>query len=217
MIKEKYFTDIKGIGNLDIEEVICEYDFPVLFTLINETTQKRYISVCCEVVKEQRWIIVPISVNDIINLLTDKIDIYSSFTTNPESECIIAHWSKENKETTYEYLKCCSIPEGDFPLKGEFLEAEEGEFEEYIQRLQSHEFLDVTYELVITPICDKKKEKRYENNNKVKAINYTIYDIFTYSIFGFFYDMKDIVIKHKSYQIKYNTFSPEKFLHKIVF
>lgn len=165
MKKDNYFTEIKGIGNLDIDEIICEYDFPVLFTLKNSKSDNRYIAVCCEIVEEQRWVISPISVNNIINLLTDKIDIYSSFITNPKAECIIAHWSKSKKVTTYDYIKCSDIPESDLPLKGEYLEAEEGEFEEYIDKLKNNVIFEIDNKMDILQIKIKNYSVSYSINN----------------------------------------------------
>lgn len=203
MIKEKYFIDIKGIGNLDIEEVICEYDFPVLFTLINEISRQRYIAVCCEVVNEQRWIIVPISVNDILKLLTDKIDIYTAFTSNKEADCIVAHWSNLTKTTTYDYIKCYGIPKDDFPLENEFLEAEDGEFDDYIRKLQDKELFEISFNYVITPICNTNRVLTYCNHIRSMIQELISYDIFENRFMSLNCDIKDGFSNNKS--IRFNN------------
>lgn len=168
MKKIDYFSNIKDIGSLDIEEIICEYDFPVLFTLINNKSHKRYIAVCCDVVYEQRWIISPISVANIIKLLKDQIDIYSSFKTDLNAECIIAHW-KKNEGMRYEYITCSKLADEELPLKGDFLEADDGEFDEYIKKLETNEIIELVSNEVLLPVDNIKFNLMYQNNSASKV------------------------------------------------
>lgn len=120
MTNKNYFTNIPNIGDLDIEQVLVEDDFPIFFTLISKT-QKRYICVCCEIYEEQRWIISPISKDILIKLLKDEITIHDAFITQDIEKCIIAHWSKENPVLRYDLVDTCDVPKDDLPLN-EYLE-----------------------------------------------------------------------------------------------
>lgn len=133
-----FFTDVPGVGNLNLEEIIVDDTCPIFFTLISEKGQ-RYISVCCELHEEQRWVVAPISNTGLIELLTNKLSIKDAFFTRSNEKCIIAHWSKNNPILRYEKVVSNELPEQDLPLD-EMLEAEDGEFAEYIQNIQDSEF-----------------------------------------------------------------------------
>lgn len=60
------------------------------------------------------------------------------FFTKSKEKCIIVHWSKETPVTRYEQVATKELPKQDLPLD-EMLEAEEGEFEEYIQKIKDSE------------------------------------------------------------------------------
>ena len=135
MYKNPYFTNVPNIGNLDLEEILVEDDIPVFFTLISENKQ-RYISVCCEIYGEQRWIIAPVSNDRLIELLTNKLSIRDIFLNN--EGYIIVHWSKDNPTLRYETVDPHEPPEDDLPLN-EMLDTEKDEFSEYITEIQKEE------------------------------------------------------------------------------
>lgn len=134
MYNNPFFIAVPGFGDLNWEEIIVEDTCPIFFTLISEKGQ-RYISVCCELYEEQRWVVAPISNAGLIELLTNKCSMRDAFFTQPNEKCIIAHWSKDNPKLRYEIAAQNELHEQDLPLD-EMLEAEEGKFTEYIQRIQ---------------------------------------------------------------------------------
>lgn len=132
-----FFTDVPGVGNLDLEEILVDGICPIFFTLISGKGQ-RYISMCCEFFEEQRWVITPISNVGLIKLLTNKLSMKDAFFTQSNEKCIIAHWSKDNPVLRYEEVAQNELPQQDLPID-ETLEAEEDEFEEYIQKIKNSE------------------------------------------------------------------------------
>ncbi len=134
MYNNPFFTAVPDVGDLNLEEIIVDDICPIFFTLISEKGQ-RYISVCCELYEEQRWVVAPISSAGLIELLTNKLSMKDAFFTQNNEECIIAHWSKDNPVLRYEKAAPDELPEQDLPLD-EMLEAEDDEFAEYIQIIQ---------------------------------------------------------------------------------
>ena len=131
---KNYFTNIPNIGDLDLEKVLFEDICPIFFTLISKE-QKRYISVCCELYEEQRWLISPISNSNLIQMLKDEISMRNAFLTQKSEKCIVAHWSKGNPTIRYDLVDTCDLPEDDLPLD-ECLESEDDEITEYIKLLE---------------------------------------------------------------------------------
>lgn len=78
MYHNPYFSDVPDVGNLDMEEIMVRDICPIFFTLISKNGQ-RYISVCCELYGEQRWIVAPITNTGLIELLTNKLSIRDAF------------------------------------------------------------------------------------------------------------------------------------------
>lgn len=137
MYNNPFFTNITDIGDLNWEEIIVDDACPIFFTLISNNG-KRYISVCCELYEEQRWLISPISNSNLIRMLKNEISMRDAFLTQNEEKCVIAHWSKDDPTLKYDLVDTCDLPDRDLPVD-EMLEAEEGEFEEYIQKIQNSE------------------------------------------------------------------------------
>lgn len=142
MYNNPFFANIPSVGDLNWEEIIVEDICPIFLVLISENRQQ-YISVCCELYEEQRWVVAPISNTDLIILLTNKLSVKDAFFTQSNEKCFVAHWSKDNPKLRYDVTVPNKLPEQDLPLN-EMLEVEEGEFAEYIQKIQDSESKPVT-------------------------------------------------------------------------
>jgi len=129
-----YFNDVPKFGDLYLEETLFEDECPMLFVLRNKDSSKRFISVCCDFRKEQRWIISTTSVKAILDLLNDKITIRDIFT-KPNESFIIAKWERGFENVKFKECNLSQIDEEDLPTGGIFFEAD-GEFDEYISFLE---------------------------------------------------------------------------------
>lgn len=137
-----YFNNVIGIGNLKIDNIIFDYEYPVLFTCL-DNSNKLYLCVCCEIREEQRWIVTKVDENILIKLLSDEITIWDAFNNRYDDNYIIRYFG-EGKEEKSEKVKFKDIDKEDLPTKGEYIEAEEGEFEEYIYKLKMREKSRIT-------------------------------------------------------------------------
>ena len=136
MKKDKiYFASVPGYGDLYLEEILFEDECPMLFILRSKNENLRFVCVCCDFRKEQRWIITPIEIPDIIALLKDKITIRDAFTHLNSKEYIVGVWKNGYSDVEYKTCAFEQVPESDLPTADVYLEAD-GEFEEYITRLQ---------------------------------------------------------------------------------
>ena len=134
-MKNVYFKDVPIYGDLEIDYIVVEDTYPVLFVLKNGKND-RFICVCCEVRDEQRWIINSITCEDLIKLLTDKITLADVFKINDFVK-IVAIRNYSTKIETYYSTPPKSLDERDLPMPGVYLEAEPGEHNQYIELLEN--------------------------------------------------------------------------------
>lgn len=135
-----YFNNIVGIGNLRIDYIIFEFDYPVLFTCV-DNLNNLYLCVCCDIRSEQRFIISKTKEKRVIDLLSDRITIREAFE-NEFDENYIVKYSKEKPEGISKRVKFNKINPLDLPTEGEYLEAEDDEFTDYICILESRIITD---------------------------------------------------------------------------
>lgn len=133
-LPKPYFKKIVDVGGLDIEYVFFEANYPILFSC-TDIMNNLYLCVCYDNRKEQSWIISKTTSKMIIDMLSDKITLYDSLKS-PYNKNYIIRWSyKYKKEDVFE-VEFININELDLPTKGEYLDAEIGEFDEYIKKLK---------------------------------------------------------------------------------
>lgn len=77
-IPEPYFTNVPGIGNLNFDYCIVEYEAPILF-ICKDNQGKFYLCDCCEIRFKQEWLIVPVVIEDILTLFEKKITLKNFF------------------------------------------------------------------------------------------------------------------------------------------
>lgn len=126
-IPEPYFADIPEIGNLVMDYIILDYDYPLLFVCREETGRKLYLCVCCDTYKEQRWLITPTSEQILQEMLENRRTIREAFE-EAKGLCCVAIWSQEAPKEQYKMLSAKEFEQGDLPEKGEFLDAEGEEY-----------------------------------------------------------------------------------------
>lgn len=133
-IPDPYFENVLGHGDLHMEQVIVEYDYPLLSVLIDDK-ENRYVSICYSVMDAQRWIIAPISVPDLIGLLTNTITLDAPYK-KCDTDVILALRDYKTKKETFRKIDPASIPEECLPETGEYLDAEENEWSSYVRWLR---------------------------------------------------------------------------------
>lgn len=118
-----------------MEQIVVEYDYPLLSVLIDDQ-KNRYISICYSVMDAQRWIIAPVSVSKLIGLLTNQVTLDDPYRTC-DTNIILVVRNYETRAETFQAIKPMDIPDESLPDAGEYLDSEENEWSFYIQRLRN--------------------------------------------------------------------------------
>jgi len=135
-----YFQDVPSYGNLSIEYIVIDDAYPVLFVLEN-TSKKRFICVCCDIRQEQRWIINPVGHEDLYKLLCNHITLMECFLVGSADKVIAVH-SYETNMDNYRLVTRDELDTDDLPMSGEYLDAQCGEHSEYIITLLDASHID---------------------------------------------------------------------------
>lgn len=130
-----YFKNLQYIGDLKMSYIIFHYEYPILFTCTDKNNTL-YLCVCCEIRKEQRWIITQTNNEELLKMLEDKITIREAFINKKFNHYIVRYYGEGIKETC-EKVKVEEIDILDLPTEGEYIEAEENEFKDYIKELRA--------------------------------------------------------------------------------
>lgn len=77
-ISDPYFSNVPGIGDLNFDYCIVEYEVPILF-ICKDKQGKYYLCDCCEIRSKQEWLIVPVVIEDVLALFEKKITLKNFF------------------------------------------------------------------------------------------------------------------------------------------
>lgn len=132
-IPNPYFKNVPCYGNLSMEQIIVEYVYPLL-SVLKDDRGNRYLCICFDTRGAQQWIITPISTRNLIKLLKNKLTLSAPFESgdNPKVHAVRNYGDKKEY---FNLLDANQIPEENLPVKGEFLDAEDDEWNEYIERI----------------------------------------------------------------------------------
>lgn len=132
-IPNPYFKNVPGIGDLKMEQIIVDYDYPLL-SVLRDNSGNRYLCMCFDTHGAQQWLITPISNKVLISLLKNKATLSFPFE-DLSTKKFKAVMDYHTREETFQLLDACQIPKEDLPEEGEYLDAEPDEWEEYIRTL----------------------------------------------------------------------------------
>lgn len=135
LIPNPYFKNVPGCGDLRMEQVIVDYVYPLL-SVLKDNRGSRYLCMCFDTRGMQQWIITPISSSALIELLQNQITLAFPFE-NPSTRKILVNMNYQTRVETFQVLDACQIPKEDLPEAGEYLDAEPGEWDEYIKTLKT--------------------------------------------------------------------------------
>lgn len=146
MKMEKLLSSIKEIPGLELECVLFEGNYPIAFTCTDKES-KVYLFICYEVNSEAvRWIASETSYDILISMLEDKITIRDAFLAKSEKKYMIEFNGDYNK-VKVEYVDRNKLNSAILPTEGEYMEAEDDEFEEEISMFkQKSNFKQLSYD-----------------------------------------------------------------------
>lgn len=136
-LPDPYFKNVPVIGDLTLDYIIFEDECPILFVCKTAKNQL-YLCDCCDTYQEQKWLIAPVTVSKLQQMLEDKITIREVFE-NAEDKCCVATWSRGDICEKYTILSAKHFLKEDLPEKGAYIEGEEGEYKEYLEFLRSQQ------------------------------------------------------------------------------
>lgn len=134
-IPNPYFRDVPGCGNLKMEQVIVDYVYPLL-SVLKDDLGNRYLCMCFDTRGAQQWLITSISSSVLTALLKNNITLASPFE-DPHSRKFLVNMDYQTRVETFQVLDARQIPKEDLPEAGEYLDAELGEWDEYIRTLRT--------------------------------------------------------------------------------
>lgn len=134
MASKPYFQNVPSYGDLRIDYILVDYDYHLLFTLKNDQDQY-FICTCFDTRGAQQWLLSPISVNRLLNLLQNQIPIHTAFLGS--DRIIHAKLDYKTREEVFTTLPVSNTPREWLPTPGEYLNPDPDEFDDYIKILDS--------------------------------------------------------------------------------
>ena len=128
-----YFKNVPKMGDLEMDNVFLENDYPVLFTCKNK--EKIYLCICRTVIEEQKWIVSEIDFEILQQLIENKISIYSAFKSN-KGYCCIVRWKKSTQREEYTVIMSEFLSDEELPRPTVFLD-DDGESIEYLEKVRN--------------------------------------------------------------------------------
>jgi len=152
------------IGSLYQEMILIYFDVPELF-VCKDTHGKRYLSLCLDP-EEGQYLIAPISLKYLCELLTRKCKIRECFQYAMNKECFYTFYDKKTKSFAFDYLDSNTISDDilpdedatyDVPMDGLLLKyylGIERELEQENRERQDRRYLNI-------PAATKNEKYRY--------------------------------------------------------
>ena len=132
----KNFFEINKIGTLEYDEILFSSYYPILFVCKNEKNELFLVSCCTHNGDETRYLITRTTPGAIIDLLSDKVTIRDCFLLDKECQYSLVH--THDSFDVFEHLETdWGEDSHNLPNKGEFMEADEHEFEEEITKYKA--------------------------------------------------------------------------------
>ena len=145
---ERIFRKIPEFQKVILDIILFESKYPVLFTCKND--KDIYLFICYYVNSEKiKWIGTRTTYDNLVDLLENKITIRDALLNVTNNKIMIEY---DGKAVEYELKKSSEIPDEILPTVGEYMDAEEGEYEEEIAEFERR---NKNIEYVIHPQISK--------------------------------------------------------------
>lgn len=122
-IPQPYFKLVPLIGDLTLDHIIVADDYPILFTCFNKK-DSLYLCLCYNDVGKQEWVIAPITVQGLEQLINDQLSIYDAFKLKGGTGCLVS-WDPETNYEQYSLIDCSLIDDSILPSRDELLDLSE--------------------------------------------------------------------------------------------
>ncbi len=157
-IPKPYFHNVPDIGDLNFEYCLYEYIVPVLF-ICKDKHENFYLCSCCDILSEQKWLIVPVDIEELFNLFENKITLRKIFEKR-QSLGYTAVWKEDWTEEKIN--KVDSFDEQDLP-EDDYLDIEEDEYKEFKNRIINVTYITDEYTYYNCKLKIEMKQFHYED------------------------------------------------------
>lgn len=141
-----FFNNVPNVGDLFINKVLLEYELEPVIFVCKDSYNNFFLCICDDFIDTKRsWIAVKISVEDLLDIINNKITLLSAFKKSEDKTIIIDYYP--NKKTyNYCMVNFSDIDEAELPCEDQYLDEKET-FIDYIDYLKSHIILyDIQYD-----------------------------------------------------------------------
>ncbi|MCQ2485752.1 MAG: hypothetical protein MJ168_10535 [Clostridia bacterium] len=162
-IPEPYFKAVPSIGNVYLDYILIEDDYPILFTCT--AMDYLYLCLCFNNYQEQNWYLTNITSEELKSLVSGDISFYGIFKHN-KIGCSIS-WNPNEKKEFYDTMNSTCFLDENLPKDDVFFDKEliDEELEEYLDTLKDKFLSACMY-------CEPfNKSVRINPSNQVKVIN----------------------------------------------
>lgn len=160
-----FFNNVPNIGDLYINKVLLEYELEPVIFVCKDSYSNFFLCICDDFIDEKRsWIAIKILVEDLLDVINDKITLLSAFKKSENKTIIIDYYPDKN---TYDYrmMNFSDIAETELPYEDQYLDEKEN-FYDYIDYLKTFIIsYDIQYDSVyLDTIIINVNNNNQENN-----------------------------------------------------
>lgn len=119
-MNEKYFENIVGLGDLYLEKVFMKFEDENILFICKDEKGERYIGVCYEMRYVLKWVLCKVTVETILQMLTNNITVYECFQKMSGALLLITYTDEQGKVSEWKTLGTIEkriLPDEDFYLK----------------------------------------------------------------------------------------------------
>lgn len=131
---QKIFDEMNCIEGLRVDTVLFEAHYPILFTCtaMNDV----YLAICCKVTSQEIiWILSKTEYATIVDMLQNQMTIRDAFLAESKDKYILKYRGP-NKSYLCDVVSNKDIDETLLPTFGEYIEAEDNEFDDEINEFK---------------------------------------------------------------------------------
>jgi hypothetical protein len=147
-----------------MEQIIIDYDYPLLFILKNAIGE-RFLCMCYNTRGAQQWIVTPISKSQISDFLQNKISLREPFEDSSTTKIYATH-DYRTQEDSFKCVESHDILSDDLPAKGEYLDSEENEWDDYLFKLGTKCIWESQYSLIHSSILSSFNIKDFNSSKQ---------------------------------------------------
>ncbi|MCM1399926.1 MAG: hypothetical protein NC225_10660 [Clostridium sp.] len=130
-----FLKNVPNVGDLFINKILLEYDLEPVIFVCKDNFNNFFLCICDDFIGITRsWIAVKISVEDLIDIINDKITLLSAFKKS-ESKTIVIDYDPDKETYNYRMMNFTDIDENELPYEDQYLDETET-FKDYINYLK---------------------------------------------------------------------------------